>query len=329
MRVSQAEKMEIIRTVEQSELSVRRTLEELGINRSTFYNWYRRYSEGGYDGLADQPPTANRFWNKIPEPVKEEVVQIALEHPALSPRELAPYIIDTQGTFISKSTVYRILKEYDLITSPNYIVMSAGDSFTNPTKRVHELWQTDFTYFKVMGWGWYYLCSVLDDYSRYIIAWKLFTTMAASDVKEVLDLAIEKTGVTGVGVKHRPRLLSDNGPCYIAAELKEYLAKHGIRHTRGAPYHPMTQGKIERFHRSMKNVVKLQHYFMPWELEQEIGRFMEYYNHERYHESLKNLKPVDVYEGRGRQILDRREIIKRRTLQLRRQLNLGNAKCVS
>lgn len=104
-----------------------------------------------------------------------------------------------------------------------------------------------------------------------------------------------------------PRLLSDNGPCYIAAELKEYLGKHGIRHTRGAPYHPMTQGKIERFHRSMKNVVKLQHFFLPLELEQEIGRFIEYYNHERYHESLNNLKPVDVYEGRGKQILDRRK----------------------
>ena len=89
------------------------------------------------------------------------------------------------------------------------------------------------TYFKVIVWGWDYLCSVLHDYSRYIIAWKLFTTMAASNVKEVLDLAIEKTGVNGVTVKHRPRLLSDNGPCYIAAELKEYLEKHGIRHTSG------------------------------------------------------------------------------------------------
>ncbi len=236
MRISQAEKMEIIRTVEQSELSARRTLEELGINRSTFYNWYRRYSEDGYDGLADKRPNARRFWNKIPESVKEDVVQIALEHPALSPRELAPYIIDTRGDFISKSSVYRILKEYDLITSPNYFFMFAKDSFTNPTKRVHELWQTDFTYFKVIGWRWYYLCSVLDDYSRYIIAWKLFMTMAASDVKEVLDLAIEKTGVTGVAVKHRPRLLSDNGPCYIAAELKECKSSEQCELVRLNPY---------------------------------------------------------------------------------------------
>ena len=329
MRVSQSEKMEIIRTVEESELSARRTLEQLDINRSTFYNWYRRYREEGYDGLADKKSGARRFWNRVPAEVKEQVLQIALEQPEKSPRELAAYITDSQETFISESSVYRILKAYDLITSPAYVVMSARDSFTNPTRRIHELWQTDFTYFKVIGWGWYYLTSVMDDYSRYVIAWKLFTTMSAGDVKQVLDMAIEKTGATGVAVKHRPRLLSDNGPCYLSGELREYLAERGIKHTRGAPYHPMTQGKIERYHRSMKNVVKLQHYYMPWELEQEIARFIDYYNHERYHESLSNLKPVDVYEGREKQILDRREKIKQRTLQMRRQLNLGNVKCVS
>ena len=329
MRVGPAEKMEIIRLVEASDLSARSTLEHLGVHRSTFYNWYKRYSEEGYDGLTDCRPHARRFWNKLPEEVKENVLQVALEHPEQSPRELATYITDIQEAFISESSVYRILKAYDLITSPDYVVLSASDSFTNPTRRIHELWQTDFTYFKVIGWGWYYLTSVLDDYSRYIIAWKLYTTMAASDVKEVLDLAIEKAGVMGVPVKHRPRLLSDNGPCYLSKELKEYLDRQGMEHTRGAPYHPMTQGKIERYHRSMKNVVKLQHYYFPWELEQEIGRFIEYYNHERYHESLNNVKPVDVYEGRNRQILDRREKIKRRTLQMRRQLDLGNTKWVS
>ena len=150
--------------------------------------------------------------------------------------------------------------------------------------------------------------------------------MAASDVKEVLDLAIERAGVMGVPVKHRPRLLSDNGSCYLSKELKESLENQGVEHTRGAPYHPMTQGKIVRYHRSMKNVVKLQHYYSPWELEREIAKFIEYHNHERYHESLNNVKPDDVYEGRSRQILDRREKTKRRMLQLRRRLNLGNVK---
>jgi putative transposase len=254
--------------------------------------------------------------------VKEQCLDIALQYPDKSPRELAWTITDEHRYFISESSVYRLLKQYDLITSPAYILMQAGDSFQNPTKRVNELWQTDFTYFRVVGWGWYYLSTVLDDYSRYIIAWKLTTSMAADDVKQTLDAAIETTGVNEITVKHRPRLLSDNGPCYISSELKDYLSKHQMQHTRGAPYHPMTQGKIERYHRSMKNVVKLEHYYYPWELEHAIRQFVQYYNHERYHESLDNITPADMYFGHYQEIMDRRTIIKYETLQQRRKENL-------
>jgi putative transposase len=322
MRYTQAEKMEIIRMVEESDMSTRSTLRELDINRGTFYHWYGQYKKYGYDGLAGKKPMARKFWNRIPDQEKEQVVAIALEQPKQSPRELACYITDKYGYYISESSVYRILKGYDLIPSPAYIVMSAADKFRNPTKRTHELWQTDFTYFKVVGWGWYYLGSVLDDYSRYIIAWKLFTTMSASDVKELLDMAVENTGVGQVAVRHRPRLLSDNGPCYLSGELEKYLRERGIAHTRGAPYHPMTQGKIERFHRSMKNEVKLQHYYLPGELEQEIDRFIRYYNNERYHESLNNVTPADVYFGRNQRIESRREELKWKTLRLRKIQNL-------
>ena len=274
------------------------------------------------EGLGPKKPKARSFWNKIPVEVKEQVVQQALEQTELSPRELACRITDTKEYFISESSVYRILKAHDLITSPAYILMQAGDSFKNPTRRIHELWQTDFTYFKIIGWGWYYLSTVLDDFSRYIIAWKLFTSMTASDVKETLDEAVSNTGVNHIQVKHRPRLLSDNGPCYISGELKSYLEKQGMTHTRGAPYHPMTQGKIERYHRSMKNVVKLQNYYFPWELEQELSQFVDYYNNHRYHESLNNVTPADVYFGRNREILTKRDKIKRKTLALRRKQNL-------
>lgn len=182
MRYSQSEKMEIIRLVEESELSIRQTLVELDVPKSTFYRWYRRYNEYGYDGLASRPPNAKRFWNRIPDHEKEKVVEVALDSPELSPRELAWKITDSEGTFISESSVYRILKSYDLVTSPSYIVMVSADEFQNKTKRVHELWQTDFTYLKVIGWGWYYLSTILDDYSRYIIAWKIFTSMSSDDV---------------------------------------------------------------------------------------------------------------------------------------------------
>jgi len=322
MRYTQAEKMEIIKTVENSELSVKKTLEELDVKRSTFYRWYNSYLEAGYDGLADRKSSPKKFWNKIPELVEQEVVDTALEYPEKTPRELAWYITDTQEYFISESSVYRILKVYDLVASPVYVLIKASDKFKHPTTRINELWQTDFTYFKVLGWGWYYLSTVMDDYSRYIISWKLFSSMTADDVKQTLDLAVEKTGVDKVHVCHRPRLLSDNGSCYISGELKKYLEEHSIGHVRGAPYHPQTQGKIERYHRTMKNLVKLQHYYMPGELEREIGQFVEYYNNQRYHESLDNLTPADVYYGRDKQILSKREKIKKKTLKLRKKQNL-------
>lgn len=323
MRYSQAEKMEIIRMVEDSQMPVRRTLEELEIPRSTFYDWYERYLTGGYDALGAKKPQPKRFWNKILESEKEQIVAVALEHPERSPRQLACFITDTQGYFFSESSVYRVLKAYNLVPSPNYIVMKASDSFKNPTTRVHELWQTDFTYFRIIGWGWYYLASVLDDYSRYIIAWKLYTTMATTDVKDLLDLAIDRTGIQQIAVRHRPRLLSDNGPAYVSKELREYLEGQGMAQSHGAPYHPMTQGKIERYHRSMKNEINLQKYYLPWELEQEIGRFIEYYNNERYHESLNNVTPADVYYGRHHEIITRRERLKRKTFRARKRYNLA------
>lgn len=214
--------------------------------------------EKGFDGLCDRKPTPRRFWNKIPDKVKEQVVDIALADTEKSPRQLAWYITDKKGYFISESSVYRILKSYDLVTSPHYIVLSAKDKFDKPTKGVNELWQTDFCYFKIIGWGWYCLSTVMDDYSRYILSWKFFPTMSVDDVKKTLDMALKKTDIDHVQVRLKPRLLSDNGPCYLSKQLKSYLDKKGIAHTRSAPYHPMTQGKMERYHRSIKNVINLE-----------------------------------------------------------------------
>lgn len=323
MRHSASEKMEVIRLVEGSSLSVKRTLAELEIPRSTFYRWYRAYARSGFAGLEREDTLDRRQWNRIPEAERERVAEVAIEQPELSPRELAWHITDTEGWFVSESSVYRILKAYDLVASPAYIVVSAAEKFAKPTRRVHELWQTDFTWLKVAGWGHDFLTSILDDYSRYIIAWLLTTTMTAEDVKALIDRARAVTGVSAPRVHHRPRLLSDNGSAYISKDLKEYLAQHDIGHVRGRPYHPQTQGKIERYHRSMKNVVTLQTYFFPWELEMEIGRFVDHYNHRRVHESLNNLTPEDVYRGRGREIVTARELVKLETHERRRQQNLG------
>ncbi len=319
MRRSAAEKMEIIRLVENTDLSVRVTLRQLSLPPSTFYGWYQRYLDGGPEALEDCKPRPRARWNRISEEIRQQVVDLALERTELSARELAWHFTDEKRYFLSESSVYRILKAHDLITSPAYVLLSASERFGQPTRRVHELWQTDFTYLRVIGWGWYYLSTVMDDYSRYLMAWKLSPTMGAPDVMETLDEALAGTGVESVRVRHRPRLLSDNGPAYVSKELRNYLDERGMTHTRGRPYHPQTQGKIERYHRSMKNVVKLEHYHFPWQLEAAIREFVAYYNNERYHESLDNVTPADVYYGRHREVLSERTRIKRLTMQRRKR----------
>jgi transposase InsO family protein len=321
MRYSQSEKMQIIRIVEESPVNIKQTLWELNINRSTFYKWYRRYQEGGYEALANRYRPPKQFWNAIPPWEKQRVVKTALQYPEKSPRQLAWYITDTRGYYISESSVYRILKAHDLVTSPIYTAITAQDKFPHPTRAPNELWQTDFTWMKVVHWGWYYLCTILDDYSRYILAWQLCTGMSAQEVKETIEAAIEFTGVGDPMVMHRTRLLSDNGPCYVSKALKAYLQQEGIAHTRGKPYHPMTQGKIERYHRSMKNILLLENYYSPEELTDQLDLFIEYYNNARYHEALQNLTPADVYFGRSRDILSRRQRIKKNTLLQRRKYN--------
>jgi putative transposase len=318
MKPSPSDRVEIIRLVEESHLPTRRTLEILGIARSSFYRWYDRYQQGGPEALADRPSRPDRVWNRIPDVVRGQIIDMALDCPELSPRELAVLFTDERRYFVSEASVYRLLKSHDLITSPAYIVIKAADEFKEKTTAPNQLWQTDFTYLKITGWGWYYLSTILDDYSRYIVAWKLCVTMKAQDVTDTLDLALAKSGLDQVNVGHRPRLLSDNGASYISGDLAEWLDDKKIEHIRGAPYHPQTQGKIERWHQTLKNRILLNNYYLPRELEEQISVFVENYNNKRLHESLNNLTPADVYFGRGQGILEERERIKKNTIQNRR-----------
>jgi len=325
MRYPASEKLEIIRIVEQSHLPARRVLNQIGVPRATFHRWYDRYQTGGPEALEDRPSRPDRVWNRIPDDVRARIVDLALEAPELSPRELAVRFTDREGYFVSEASVYRLLKAHDLITSPAFIVIKAADEFHTKTTAPNQLWQTDFTYLKVVGWGWYYLSTVLDDFSRYIIASKLCTTMKAEDVTDTLELALRASGCDQARIRHKPRLLSDNGPSYVADDLAKWLGKRNIEHIHGAPCHPQTQGKIERWHQTLKNRILLENYYLPGELEAQIEDFVEHYNHRRYHESLSNLTPADVYFGRGQAILLERERIKRQTIHRRRLLHRKNA----
>jgi len=241
---------------------------------------------------------------------------LALEETELSPRELAVRFTETKGYFVSEASVYRLLKAHDLITSPAFIVIKAANAFKDKTTAPNEMWQTDFTYFKIIG-GWFYLSTILDDFSRYVIAWKLCTTMKTEDVTDTLQLALTASGCDQAHVRQKPRLLSDNGSSYISEDLAQWLGKQDMKHVRSAPYHPQTQGKIERWHQPLKNRILLENYFLPGDLEAQVGAFIEHYNHRRYHESLENLTPADVYFGRATNILAERARIKRHTIEHR------------
>ena len=293
-------------------------MDKLGVPRTTFYRWYDRYQIGGPSALEDRSPRPSRVWNRIPDDVRDRVVKLALDETALSPRELAVRFTDTEKYFVSEASVYRLLKSYDLITSPAFIVIKAADEFKDKTTAINQLWQTDFTYLKVIGWGWMYLSTILDDYSRYIIPWKLCTSMKAEDVTNTLGLALKASGCDRARVRHKPRLLSDNGASYISGDLAEWLQDKGMSHVRGAPYHPQTQGKIERWHQTLMNRILLENYFFPGDLEASIEAFVDHYNHQRYHESINNLTPADVYFERGQAILEQRKRIKRKTIEARR-----------
>ncbi len=318
MRYPASEKLEIIGIVEGSHLPAKQTLDMLGIPRTTFYRWYDRYIEGGLDALADRSPCPKSVWNRIPQERRDGLIEFALEYEALTSRELAVKYTDENRYFVSESSVYRILKAADLITAPDYVTIKAADEFKDKTTDINQLWQTDFTYFKIIRWGWYYLSTILDDYSRYIIAWKLCTTMRADDVTDTIEMALQASGCDQAVIRHKPRLLSDNGSCYISGDLAKWLKDQKMDHVRGAPFHPQTQGKIERWHQTMKNRVLMENYYLPGDLEQQIGAFVDYYNNRRYHESLNNVTPADVYFGRDKTILRERENIKKQTIRQRR-----------
>ena len=169
----------------------------------------------------------------------------------------------------------------------------------------------DFTYLKIVGWGWYYLSTILDDYIHYIVHWELCSSMHAEDVKRTVERALAKTGLPK---GNRPKLLSDNGPCYVSGELKEFIVDRDMAHIRGKPNHPQTQGKIERYHRSMKNIIKLDNYYLPGELKERLKEFVDYYNNRRYHESLDNLTPSHVYFRRGETISHQRALTKKKNI---------------
>ena len=316
--MSVIEKSEILSLVAGSGLPRRRALAQLGLAKSTYYRWLSRQAVGM---LQDRKGGSPVPWNKLRHEEEEMILVQARAFPELSSRELALRIVDVEGLYVSESTVFRALKQEGLIKPAEIVGFKAGKEYHRKTKRANELWATDCSHIKVIDWGWYYLVTVLDDYSRFILAWELKSDMASNSLIDVVQKAIDATGMTDVPVEDRTMLLSDNGPGYISRQFGDYLRLVGIRHILASPFHPQTNGKIERYHRTLKGELSLMPYEMPGELEEAIRAFIEYYNYRRYHEGLGDVTPYDVYTGRYLEIFQKRKEAKNKTLHVRRDYN--------
>jgi len=303
-------------------------LREMGIPLSSYYNWKARYEKEGLMGLGKQENNSRKIWNRLTDDEKNKVLEIAKKHPELSPRLLAIKITDSETFSVSESTVYRLLKKEGLVEPRPISEMPASKEWRHKTKGPDEVWQCDATNFFVVGWGYYKMITVQDDYSRYPLASRLKPDETAFSISDVVEEAIEnakKQGHLQTENSNMPRFLSDNGAGFTAGVLSEYLRMHGIKHIFGKPYHPQTQGKIERFHRSIKEKVCLLVYCSPGELEKALEEAIKAYATSP-HKSLANVSPKDVYEGRKEEILKAREDKKHLTFEKRRLYNLGGEK---
>jgi len=311
--MSTLDKTIILAQVETQSKGKRQALMSLGIPKSSYYRWRRRKPDSGNN---------KRPWNRITPEEDGKVLAVARESPELSSRQLAAWITDNEGFAVSESTVYRILRREGLVKRQE-MQPSAADEYHTKTTRPHQMWATDASYFRVVGWGYYYLVTVMDDYSRFILGWKLQKDMSANSLIKVIQEAVDATGMTDVPVEDRTKLLSDNGAGYVSKAFRDYLHLVGIGHILAAPYHPQTNGKVERYQQSLKREVNQLPYEFPSQLELAIVDFVDYYNYRRYHKALGNVTPADVLYGRREEILERRKEVQIQTINRRREYNMG------
>lgn len=278
----------------------------LGIKSSKFYDWKKRYGK-----VNEHNSWIPRdFWLEDWE--KQAIINFFLSHPDEGYRRLAFMMIDADVVAVSPSSVYRVLSAEGLLRKWKPGSSSKGDGFKGPS-RPHEHWHIDISYLNIRG-TFYYLCSILDGYSRYIIHWEIRESMTEADVEIVLQRAREKFP------NENPRIISDNGPQFIAKDFKEFIRISGMHHVRISPYYPQSNGKIERWHQSLKRECIRPK--CPLSLEDArriVGNFVNHYNTKRLHSSIGYITPKDKLEGREVEIFAERE---RKLQQARENRNI-------
>lgn len=273
----------VARTEERTGWTLRRILHHLGLSKARYRDWTQR---GAAEQLADRRPVAPSRDGILAEE-KAAVIDYALAHPKEGYRRLTWQMVDADVAYLSESSVYRILNDADLLARWKRSTHS-GTAPQKPT-RPHERWHTDLMYLRIAD-SWYFLVTVLDAYSRYVVHWEVVTTMTASDVRLVIQQALERTGAA-------PRLVTDNGAQFTAAEFKDLVRRFALEHIRIRTYHPESNGLVERFHRSTREALGDEALRNLAQARTIIAAWVRHYNEERLHAGLNYLTPAEFYRG--------------------------------
>ena len=274
---------------DKTEIKAKQMVHWIGISRSKFYDWRRRYGKVNEHNRW----IPRDFW--LTETEQQVILAYYYDHPLEGYRRLCYMMIDADIVAVSPSSVYRVLKNADLLTRWNRKASKKGDGFHQPLQP-HEHWHIDISYVNICG-TFYYLCSVLDGFSRYIVHWEIREQMTEMDVEIILQRAQEKFPDA------QPRIISDNGPQFIAKDFKEFIRLSGMTHVKTSPYSPQSNGKLERYHRTIKgSCLRVKTPLSLEDAQRVVTEFVTYYNHERLHSAIGYITPNDKLEGRAETI---------------------------
>jgi len=294
---------------EKAEIGAGRFIRWLGMRASKFYSWRGRYGRvNEHNGWIPRD-----FWLEQWE--KQAIVNFHLKNPLEGYRRLTFMMLDGDIVAVSPASVWRVLSQAGLLQRWNGKPSHKGTGF-EPPLGPHQHWHIDVSYINICG-TFYYLCSVLDGYSRFIVHWDLRESMREADVEIILERAKEKYP------EARPRVISDNGPQFIARDFKEFIRISGMTHVRTSPSYPQSNGKIERWHKSLKGeCIRLGTPLSPEDARRLIAQYVDHYNAVRLHSAIGYVTPADMLAGRQAEIhaaRDRKLEEARRHRQLRRQ----------
>ena len=279
---------------DKTEIAVADMVNNIGITRSKFYDWQLRY------GKVNEHNTwvPRDFW--LTDAERQAIIDYYQDNPLEGYRRLTYMMMDEGVVAVSPSSVYRVLSDAGVLSKWNRKPSKKGDGFVQPL-RPHEHWHIDISYINISG-TFYYMCSILDGFSRYIVHWDIRPSMTEADVEIILQRAKEKFPDA------QPRIISDNGPQFVAKDFKEFIRISGMTHVKTSPYYPQSNGKLERYHKTIKSTcIRVRTPLSMDDAVRMVTEFVEHYNNRRLHSAIGYITPNDKLEGRAESIFAQRD----------------------